>query len=80
MIEALNHLPFAEPMRCHIPAFGLELLLRGVQTFACSICWQCNNIFIISNKERSGITFDGSSVEAQRLLERFRSAFDEVNE
>lgn len=78
IIAALNNLPFAGPMRCHIPAFGLELLLNETQVFACSICWQCNNVFILNQGERGGITFDGQSPEGQALLEWFKSAFSQT--
>jgi len=78
IIQLINSLPFDEPSRCHNPAFGVELLQGEKQVFVCSICWSCNNIFIINNGVQGYVDFDSQSTPAGKLLDKFRFAFNAI--
>lgn len=78
IIQLINSLPNGEPARCHIPRFGLELLESENQIFVCSICWQCNNIFIMNKGISDSLNFDSQSAEANVLLDQFRFAFNAI--
>lgn len=62
----------AEPMRCHLPRYGLrfhgpELALEA------ALCFRCNNVSIIKNGEHAWATFDGEAAAARELLSIMRS-------
>lgn len=78
IIRAISQLPYGEQMRCHNPSFGIELLNNGEQVFLCSICWGCNNIFVLNNGMQDGITFDSTSEEAKHLFDKFKLAFNAI--
>jgi hypothetical protein len=78
VIQLINRLPYEDPARCHNPGFGVELLEGEKQIFVCSICWQCNNIFIKNNGVQSFVHFDAQSTQASKLLDKFRFAFNAI--
>src|SRR5262245_7195887 len=61
IISLWQSLPADEPMRCHIPPFGLRFSVAGVVACQGSICWKCNNIYGESNGSSFCYTFDGTS-------------------
>ena len=64
--KLLAELPFAEQMRCHMPAFGLRLDAGTSDETRMSVCFQCNNIYLAGGGYR---TFDGTSTAARTLLQ-----------
>lgn len=66
--ERMVALPAGEPMRCHIPRYGMQLKFADGRFYAAAICWKCNNISISSSGDYSWQTLDGQSEEAQSLL------------
>ena len=74
LVTMVSVLPWGEQARCHIPRYGLRAQLHGGALLALSICFECNNARTFRDSDRGWFTFDGSSPEAMRLLERLRQA------
>ncbi len=67
--DLFRRLPFAGQMRCHIPPFELRFFNGQKQVLHCSICWECNNIWILEGKTRRTIEFDAKADVSQQLLQ-----------
>jgi hypothetical protein len=63
-----RQLPPAEPMRCHTPPYGFRFYKDDDLILQASVCWNCNNIFIDSNGQELGYTFDGAHPDSRELL------------
>ena len=74
LLTMVSVLPWGEQARCHIPRYGLRARLHDGALLALSICFECNNARTFQDSDRGWFTFDGSSPEATRLLERLRQA------
>lgn len=65
-------LPTDEQARCHIPAYGVRFFADNIMILQASICWECNNIWMLIGEERTSYHFNGQSEPAQRLLRLLR--------
>jgi hypothetical protein len=74
LVTMVSVLPWGEQARCHMPRYGLRARLHDGALLALSICFECNNARTFQDSDRGWFTFDGSSPEATRLLERLRQA------
>jgi hypothetical protein len=71
-----RHLPHDEQMRCHMPPFGLRFYLGKQLLIEGSVCWECNNIFVVENDEDVAYTFDAQHPYSQELLSLLRQLSD----
>lgn len=63
-----RHLPPAAQMRCHIPPYGFRFYQQGQSVLVASVCWKCNNIWLIVKSEQKLYEFDAQHSIAQELL------------
>lgn len=61
-------------MRCFIPGYRLTFYLGDKVEKTATICWACNQIVILDEHgQTSCFTVDGSTKEAQELLQLCRA-------
>lgn len=68
--DVWRSLPEADQARCHMPVFGLYMMVGPniqIHTRA-SICWQCNNIIVAEKDARKSYGFNSQSNEGQALF------------
>jgi hypothetical protein len=63
---------------CHNPAYAIKFYFRGKLLAYATICWSCNNIFMITPKLTMTQSFRGYDRKGERLSELFDSAFRET--
>jgi hypothetical protein len=69
VVDLWNLLPEGSVARCHVPGFGIQLMLQGEVIFIAALCWQCNNISIGGKLADTGWrAFDAASDSAIQLL------------
>jgi hypothetical protein len=72
-----RQLPPDEPMRCHLPPFGLRFYAGNKLLVQGSVCWQCNSIWIEENGEDLGYTFDGEHKHSRQLFALLKKIADQ---
>ncbi|HEX8174641.1 MAG TPA: hypothetical protein VF543_05940 [Pyrinomonadaceae bacterium] len=60
---------------CHNPAYAIKFYSQGKLLVYASICWSCNNIFLITPKLTRTQSFRGYDRRGEQLSEIFDSAF-----
>jgi hypothetical protein len=60
---------------CHNPDYAIKFYVRGKLLMYASVCWGCNNIFMITPNLATTQNFLGGDRRGERLLEVFDSAF-----
>lgn len=65
-------LPSHEQSRCHTPPFGIRFHMADTVILEASICWHCDNIWIVENDEFKGYEFAAHSHPSQTLLRLLR--------
>jgi hypothetical protein len=63
---------------CHNPAYAIKFYSRGKLLVYASVCWSCNNIFMITPKLTRTQSFRGYDRRGEQLSDIFDSAFTEV--
>ena len=63
---------------CHYPAYAVKFYARGKLLVYASVCWSCNNIFMIAPKLTRTQSFRGYDRKGEQLSEIFESAFTEI--
>lgn len=63
---------------CHNPAYAIKFYAQGKLLAYASVCWSCNNIFMIKPKLTRTQSFHGYDRRGEQLSEIFDSAFIEV--
>jgi hypothetical protein len=75
VIALWNQLPDAEPVRCHVPGFAIEVLLGPEVVFTAALCWQCHNASMAGRLAgESWRRFDAESDQALQLLRLCKEA------
>lgn len=63
---------------CHNPAYAIKFYAQGRLLAYASVCWSCNNIFMITPKLEMTQSFRGYDRRGEQLEELFDSAFNEA--
>jgi hypothetical protein len=63
---------------CHNPAYAIKFYSQGKLLVYASVCWSCNNIFLITPQLTETQSFRGGDRRGEQLSEIFDSAFTEV--
>ena len=63
---------------CHNPAYAIKFYSQRKLLVYASVCWSCNNIFMITPKLARTQSFRGYDRRGEQLSEIFDSAFTEV--
>lgn len=63
---------------CHNPAYAIRFYAQGKLLVYASVCWSCNNIFLITPKLTRTQSFLGGDRRGEQLSEIFDSAFIEA--
>lgn len=69
-----RQLPPGREERCHIPAFALRFLAGDEVVLEASLCWRCNNIWIIERGARKYASFDANAPVSKQLLQLLEEA------
>jgi hypothetical protein len=64
---------------CHEPAYGIRFYARGKLIAYASICWSCNNMFLLAPKSTRTQSFQGYNKRGEQLSEVFRLAFETLD-
>ena len=70
-----RQLPFAGQMRCHIPPFALRFFQNNQMVLHASICWMCNNIWVIQDNKHYTIEFDARADVSRQLFLLLKTCF-----
>jgi len=62
---------------CHNPGYAIKFYSRGKLVVYASVCWSCNNIFMIRPKLATTQSFRGYDRRGEQLSEIFDTAFSE---
>lgn len=62
---------------CHNPAYAVKFYSRGKLLAYASVCWSCNNIFMITPKLTTTQSFRGYDRRGEQLSEVLDAAFAE---
>lgn len=60
---------------CHNPAYAIKFYSRGKLLAYASICWSCNDIFMIMPALTGTQSFEGGDKKGEQLSEIFTSPF-----
>jgi hypothetical protein len=63
---------------CHNPAYAVKFYSQGKLLVYASICWSCNNIFMITPSFTSTQNFLGEDRRGEQLYQIFYSAFNKT--
>lgn len=63
---------------CHTPAYAIKFYSKGKLLAYASVCWSCNNIFMITPKLTITQSFRGYNRKGEQLAEIFESAFTDI--
>jgi hypothetical protein len=60
---------------CHNPAYAIKFYSRGRLLAYASVCWSCNNIFMITPNLKMTQSFRGYDKKGEQLSDLFDAAF-----
>jgi hypothetical protein len=60
---------------CHSPAYAVKFYSRGKLLAYATVCWSCNNIFMMTPKMSRTQSFRGYDRRGEQLSDLFDSAF-----
>ena len=63
---------------CHYPGYAIKFYSHGKLLVYASVCWSCNNIFMITPKLTRTQSFRGYDRRGEQLSEIFDSAFTDI--
>lgn len=63
--------------RCHFPPVGFRFISDDTTVVAASVCWRCNNLYVLQGRAKRLFAFDAECESAQQLLSLARSAIGE---
>ena len=66
-------LPRGDQMRCHMPRYGLRFHLGTAVILEAAICFECNNIAMVTASGSAWAIFDAEAASSQELLSVMRS-------
>jgi len=72
LISLFNLLGVGEPARCHKPLWGVAFYRNECLLYTTTICFECSNCYIYSEKGRQLTAFDSIDIKSERLLEFLR--------
>ena len=75
LLSLFKRLQVSEPARCHIPPYGIAGYANNVLIFTSTLCFECSNAYVYTEKGKELRAFDVNSTSAKNLLQTLAEHF-----